>query len=90
MHATCPSRSWSAFGLGLPVRTLISVPAGIAEMRLAPFLLYSGTGTLAWTALLAAAGFFLETQYRSVIDWMTPVSNVIVGVLVLYYIYRFR
>jgi membrane protein DedA with SNARE-associated domain len=70
------------------VRTLISVPAGIAEMRLLPFLIYSGIGTLAWTALLGGAGFLLETQYRRVVDWLDPVSDVVVGVLALWYIYR--
>jgi membrane protein DedA with SNARE-associated domain len=70
------------------VRTLISVPAGIAKMPLLPFLLYSATGTLAWTALLGGAGFILESQYRRVADWLDPVSNAVIGILVLWYIYR--
>jgi membrane protein DedA with SNARE-associated domain len=44
------------------VRTLISVPAGSAGMPLASFLLYSGAGTILWTALLAMAGYFLEAS----------------------------
>jgi membrane protein DedA with SNARE-associated domain len=48
------------------VRTLISVPAGIAGIPLASFLLYSGAGTILWTALLAMAGYFLESQYDKV------------------------
>jgi membrane protein DedA with SNARE-associated domain len=70
------------------VRTLISVPAGIAQMPLLPFLVYSGIGTLAWTALLGGAGFLLETQYRRVGGWVEPVSNGVIGILVLWYIYR--
>lgn len=70
------------------VRTLISVPAGIAGMPLLPFLVYSGIGTLAWTALLGGAGFLLETQYRRVVDWLNPVSDLVIGILVLWYIYR--
>jgi membrane protein DedA with SNARE-associated domain len=70
------------------VRTLISVPAGIAEMRLLPFLIYSGIGTLFWTALLGGAGFLLEAQYQLVADWVDPLSYVVVGVLGLWYIYR--
>lgn len=70
------------------VRTLISVPAGIAEMRLPPFLIYSGIGTLIWTALLGGAGFLLGTQYRRVVDWLDPVSDVVIGILILWYIYR--
>jgi membrane protein DedA with SNARE-associated domain len=69
-------------------RTLISVPAGIAGMKLLPFLVYSAVGTLIWTSILSAAGFFLETQYRKVADWVDPVSDVVLAALVLWYIYR--
>ena len=61
------------------VRTLVSVPAGIAGMPLLPFLLYSALGTLAWSGLLAAAGYLLEGQYQAVAGYVNPVSNVIVG-----------
>lgn len=70
------------------VRTLISVPAGIAGMPLAPFLLYSAAGTVLWTTLLAVAGYYLESQYDKVADWVNPVSNVVIGVIVLGYLYR--
>lgn len=70
------------------VRTLISVPAGIAGMPFAPFLLYSAIGTAAWTALLAGAGYVLESQYEKVADWINPVSNVVIGLLVVWYLYR--
>jgi membrane protein DedA with SNARE-associated domain len=70
------------------VRTLISVPAGIARMPLASFLLYSAAGTILWTALLATAGYFLESQYEKVAHWMNPISNVVIGVIVLGYLYR--
>ena len=70
------------------VRTLISVPAGIAWMPLGSFLLYSASGTILWTTLLAAAGYFLESQYDKVAQWMNPVSNVVIGLIVLGYLYR--
>ena len=70
------------------VRTLISVPAGIAGMPLASFLLYSAAGTILWTALLATGGYFLESQYDKVAHWMNPVSNVVIGLIVLGYLYR--
>jgi membrane protein DedA with SNARE-associated domain len=70
------------------LRTLISVPAGIAEMRLLPFLIYSGIGTLAWTTLLGVAGFLLEAQYQRVAGWLDPVSYVVVDVLAVGYVYR--
>ena len=70
------------------VRTLISVPAGIAGMPLASFLLYSAAGTILWTGLLAAGGYFLENQYDKVAHWMNPVSNLVIGLIVLGYLYR--
>ncbi len=70
------------------VRTLISVPAGIVAMPLPAFLLWTGIGTVAWTALLAGAGYLLESQYARVEGWVSPVSNVIMGAIVLFYLYR--
>lgn len=69
------------------VRTLISIPAGIAGMDLAVFLLYSGAGTVLWTTLLAVAGYFLESQYDGWLIWVSTVSNVIILIL-LWYLYR--
>jgi membrane protein DedA with SNARE-associated domain len=70
------------------VRTLISVPAGIAGMPLGSFLLYSAAGTILWTALLATAGYLLQSQYDKVGHWMNPISNVVIGLVVLGYLYR--
>lgn len=70
------------------VRTLISVPAGIARMPLGLFLLYSTFGTGLWTAFLAGAGYLLESQYHRVATYVDPASNAIVGIIVLWYLYR--
>jgi len=50
------------------IRTLISVPAGIARMSLGRFLLFSAIGTVLWSGLLAAAGYVLESEYTRVAD----------------------
>ncbi|MGV3771862.1 MAG: DedA family protein [Verrucomicrobiales bacterium] len=77
------------FGRLVPaVRTLISAPAGIARMPLPIFLLYSTAGTIIWTALLAVGGYMLKDQYEKVSSWINPISNVLLGALVVYYIYR--
>lgn len=70
------------------VRTLISVPAGIVGMPMTLFLIYSTLGSLIWTALLALAGFLLESQYEKVQAYLNPVSTGIVVLMVLYYLYR--
>jgi membrane protein DedA with SNARE-associated domain len=70
------------------VRTLISIPAGIAAMPLVPFLVYSALGSVLWTALLASAGYLLEDQYQKVSGYVGPVSNAVIAILVLWYLYR--
>jgi len=70
------------------IRTLISVPAGIARMSLGRFLLFSAIGTVLWSGLLAAAGHALESEYTRVADYMDPISMIVVAVIVLGYVYR--
>ena len=77
------------FGRLVPtVRTLISVPAGINGMPLPSFLAWSALGTLMWTALLAGAGFLLQSQYELVADYLNPASTVLIALIVAWYLYR--
>lgn len=77
------------FGRLVPaIRTLISVPAGIACMPMLPFLVYSTIGSLIWTALLASAGYVLKAQYALVADYLDPGSKIVLGVIVAVYLYR--
>lgn len=70
------------------VRTLISVPAGIAGMALAGFLAFSAVGTAIWSAVLAVAGYLLEGQSAEVSAWLDPISTAVVIGLVGVYLYR--
>jgi membrane protein DedA with SNARE-associated domain len=70
------------------IRTLISVPAGIARMSLGRFLLFSAIGTVVWSGLLAPAGYALESQFTRVADYMDPFSMIVIVVIVLGYLYR--
>ena len=81
---------WAVFfGRMVPaVRTLISVPAGIAGMRLVPFLAVTTLGSAIWVSFLTLAGWMLEGQFRAVGDWMNPISNAVVAGIVLWYVYR--
>ncbi|MDN4052459.1 DedA family protein [Massilia sp. YIM B02763] len=77
------------FGRLVPaLRTLVSLPAGIAAMKLPTFLLLSALGSLAWTALLAATGFVLKDQYEHVAEFVDPVSKAVLGLLLSWYLYR--
>lgn len=77
------------FGRLIPaVRTLISVPAGIAEMKLLTFLTYTTAGSLVWTSVLTGAGHLLQKNYMTVGAYVDPASKAIVGALVVAYVYR--
>lgn len=70
------------------VRSVISVPAGIARMPLPRFLLWSSLGTVVWTALLTALGYLLGTRFTEVEAWLQPVSWAIVAFAVGGYLFR--
>lgn len=77
------------FGRMLPaIRTLISVPAGFAAMSWPLFLSLTTAGSLIWVGFLTGLGYALGSQYQLVAGWVNPVSNVIVGGLVVYYLWR--
>lgn len=65
------------------IRTLISVPAGIEMMPLAPFLLWTTAGSLIWTLLLTLAGLALGEGYSRVELWIEPVAKVVKVLLVV-------
>jgi membrane protein DedA with SNARE-associated domain len=65
------------------IRTLISVPAGIEMMPLAPFLVWTTAGSLIWTLLLTVAGLLLGESYSRVELWIDPVAKVVKVLLVV-------
>ena len=70
------------------VRTLISVPAGLADMALGRFLVLTALGSAVWIGLLTAAGYLLKAQYERVGAWLDPVTTVIVIGIVGLYLFR--
>lgn len=77
------------FGRMVPaIRSVVSVPAGIAHMPVGRFLLLSGLGSLIWTTLLMTAGYLLEARYLEVARWASPASTIVVGGLVAIYLWR--
>jgi len=75
------------------VRTLISIPAGLAHIPRPVFYLWTTLGSLLWVSLLTAAGYFLREQYRAVESFIEPLSYVVVAGVVgtyLWHLWRTR
>ena len=71
------------------IRTLISVPAGLAAMPFWKFLLFSTLGALTWNSILVGAGFLLAEHYELVETWLDPGTTIVLGLVVVIYLYRF-
>ena len=77
------------FGRMIPaIRTLISVPAGLARMPLWKFLAYTTVGSALWTGILTFAGLLLHENYALVADWVDPLSKLVVVTVVAVYVWR--
>jgi len=70
-------------GRVLPVvRTFISLPAGVAEMPLGRFSLYTLVGSLPWTFALAAVGDAVAANWNNVASAFTYVSIAVAVVVI--------
>jgi membrane protein DedA with SNARE-associated domain len=73
------------------VRTFISLPAGLSEMNIWKFILFTFLGSLLWCSLLSYAGFYLGSYWDSigpVFHKFQLVIIVLAVILVSYYIYH--
>lgn len=77
------------FGRLVPgVRTLISLPAGLSNMHLGTFLIYSTLGTTIWVGLLTFLGYILGNNYTLVEKYLGPVSKVVlIGIAIVFIIW---
>jgi membrane protein DedA with SNARE-associated domain len=82
------------FSRMLPVlRTFISLPAGIAEMRLGKFTVFTLLGCIPWVYALTWLGTVVRNNWRNVLhyfDWPTFLIGGILLVAVLAWIVRRR
>lgn len=69
------------------VRSLISIPAGIASMNLVRFGAYTAVGTALWSFILGFAGYLLGQNWPLVMEWMSRYEKVVLALAVLAVIY---
>jgi membrane protein DedA with SNARE-associated domain len=59
------------------MRSLVSVPAGLAHMPFARFMVLTAIGSGIWNAGLVGAGYFLGQNWDQVEHWLAPLSPII-------------
>ena len=78
------------------IRSLISIPAGMANMKFGLFLLFTTLGTLIWNTILVSLGAAVGDNWESIVSVMDVYSNIayaliaIAGLAVIWWYIRFR
>ena len=70
------------------VRSLVSVPAGLLDMRFRNFLLASTVGTAIWTSFLTLLGIELKERVATIDQVIGPISTLVLVVIGLVYLAR--
>lgn len=63
------------------VRSLISIPAGMAKMSMLPFILLTTAGSIVWNTALTCAGAFAGSSWEKILQVMDAYSNVTILVI---------
>ena len=68
------------------VRSLISIPAGMSEMPMAKFLLYTTVGSAIWNSVLLIVGNKVGENWKSILGIMDQYSHIVLILLILLFI----
>ena len=66
--------------------SLISIPAGMSEMPIKKFLIYTTLGSLIWNAALTIAGSIVGENWTSILEIMDNYSHIIVILLAIIFV----
>ena len=69
------------------IRQLISIPAGLARMPLAPFILYTALGAGIWNIALATLGYIVGNNMDLINKYSHEISYIILAILAIVAIY---
>ncbi len=65
------------------IRSLISIPAGMARMNFWIFLLFTTLGSLIWNTILVLIGASVGASWEKIVEYMDVYSNIIYGILAI-------
>lgn len=68
------------------IRSLISLPAGMAHMNFLVFLILTTAGTLIWNIVLVLIGAAVGESWESVVGYMDVYSYIVYGAIALVFI----
>lgn len=68
------------------VRSLISIPAGMSEMSLIKFLIYTTIGSLIWNSVLVILGGIVGENWKSIVNIFDTYSNIALIILIILFI----
>ena len=71
----------------IPVlRSLISIPAGMNEMKMSKFLIYTIIGSIIWNTVLTLLGHIFGSKWESILKIFDTYSSLVIIILVLIFI----
>ena len=68
------------------VRSLISIPAGMSEMPMQRFLIYTILGSIIWNTVLIVVGSIVGDKWETIVGYLDNFSNVILIILVIIFV----
>ena len=69
------------------VRSLISIPAGMSEMPMGKFIIYTICGSMIWNTVLICLGFRLGSNWEYVLTILDKYQMVVIVILVIIFGY---
>lgn len=75
--------SWAVFLCRMIplIRSLISIPAGMTQMKMSRFLVLTTAGSLLWNTVLIGLGAFLGESWNEIVVFMDNFSTIIYGII---------
>lgn len=68
------------------LRSLISIPAGLAKMNFGIFLLLTSIGSLIWNTILILLGNIVGENYYLVADFISNYYKIIIFIIIIFYL----